>query len=232
MMLSLVPDVPTTERDAWTTSQALGVHDVIQRLCAVSGAIGARAPLRREDRERCDEELVSAIAELRALITVLTDAVGSSEPQLLESVIDAEIEAQALVVPTRVSRARTVWIAPQTEELVRNFLRETLTNATKHARPSMIDVDVDVEVDVDVYGSRSQAVIKVRNDGVGDERERDGTRLGMRLLHADAKRLGATITSGCATDSGWWVALVIPAANGDSAGAHRHHADRRGMVSA
>jgi signal transduction histidine kinase len=225
MMLSLVPDLPTTERDAWTTSQALGVHDVIQQLCAVSGAIGAKGPLRREDRHRCDEELVSAIAELRALITVMTDAVGSTEPQLLESVIDAEIEAQALAVPTRVSRARTVWIAAQTAELVRNFLRETLRNATKHACPSVIDVDV--------YGSRSRAVIEVRNDGVSDELERGGTRLGMRLLHADAKRLGATITSGCTTDSGWWVALVIPAPNGDAAGAHRHRADRRrGKVSA
>lgn len=218
-MLSLVPDVPTTERDAWTTSQALGVHDVIQRLCAVSGAIGARAPLRREDRDRCDEELVSAIAELRALITVMTDAVGSTEPQLLESVIDAEIEALGLAVPTRVSRGRTVWIAPQTEELVRNFLRETLTNATKHACPSVIDVDVD--------GSRSRTVIEVRNDGVGDDLERGGTRLGMRLLHADANRLAATITSGCTSGGDWWVALVIPAASDDSAGGRRHHAGRR-----
>ena len=82
-------------------------------------------------------------------------------------------------------------------------------------------------IDIDVYGSRSRAVIEVRNDGVSDQYERGGTRLGMRLLHADAKRLGATITSGCATESGWRVALVIPAPSADTAGAHGRRAGSR-----
>lgn len=219
------PQPPAVGRDGWTTSQALGVHDVIQRLCAISGAIGAKAPLRRQDRERCDEELVTAIVELRALITDATDALGPTEPQLLGSVIAAAIEAQAIGVRTRVSNPEPAWIEPEIGELVQHFLRETLHNATKHACPSVIDIDV--------YGSRSRAVIEVRNDGVSDQYERGGTRLGMRLLHADAKRLGATITSGCATESRWRVALVIPAPSADTARAHgRPAGPRRRKVAA
>ena len=107
------PQPASSGRDGWTTSQALGVHDVIQRLCAISGAIGAKAPLRRQDRERCDEELVTAIVELRALITVTTDGLGPTEPQLLESVIGDEIEAQAIGVQTRVSIPQPAWIEPE-----------------------------------------------------------------------------------------------------------------------
>ena len=178
------------------------LHDrVVQRLAAVSSVLESGAPLGATERLRCARELQGALAELRS--TIVYGADERREPLAL-TVADAveRVDVQHSDCRVELHVAGDGLIAAAHGDLLYDFLVEAVRNAAKHARPDTIRVAVAAGPD--------EARVEVTNGGVRRGRARSGAGLGLRLLQADAKRVGATLRAGPTGASGWRAILTLP----------------------
>ena len=180
------------------------LHDgVVQRLSSVAAVLGADTPLGPQNRRRCAAELEAALGELRELISGAGGAADEAPPSVATAVgvgcgdrLDLPIDIDCEADPE---------LPPELGLLVRDFVAEAVRNAGKHADPGLIAVTT---------ASRGGALhVSVRNDGVSpghDGRSVTGLGLGLRLLAAEAARLGAQVDARPDGADGWVAELTVP----------------------
>jgi signal transduction histidine kinase len=174
----------------------------MQRLCAVSAALASDIPLEPEDRRRCDTELAAAIVELRSLLTGMVDESSPVARRNLNDVIREQLVGISQGEPIDSDLKASISLEPRVTGLVEDFIRESLHNALKHAGPGRVTVTSRMLGDC--------VLVQVSNPRtVGAAERPSGTRLGLRLLIADARRVGATVSSR-STGQRWELRLIVP----------------------
>ncbi|WP_205695865.1 sensor histidine kinase [Conexibacter sp. SYSU D00693] len=181
---------------------ARDVHDhVIQRLFGVSLALAAGGEdLPAAERVRCAEEVQAALTELRAaLARPLGRGVRPVSGTLAEELdrlhgahpgVAVEVTGDASAVP------------PGLEALAQTVLAEAVSNALKHASPTVLRVSA---------GRRDDAfVLEVANDGVRDADRSAPPGMGLRLAAFSALEVGGLVEFGPRPDGWWQVRLVAP----------------------
>jgi nitrate/nitrite-specific signal transduction histidine kinase len=175
------------------------VHErVMQRLFAVSLALGSDHALSEEERGRCAEELQAALADLRSALS------RPPVPGLRErgTTLHGELERLGRHykdLPLEVVWDEGVVVPADVEPLAQSVLVEALRNADKHARPTSVRVRVS-RVD-------GAFMLEVRNDGAQPGTR--GTGMGLRLAAVEALGRGALLEFG-PEGSDWRVRLVVP----------------------
>jgi signal transduction histidine kinase len=79
--------------------------------------------------------------------------------------------------------------------------REAITNAARHAKPTIIEVRLGVDGPFVTF--------MVRDDGVGIQADRNSGGMGMRIMRYRASLIGATLDIGPATGGGTIVTCVL-----------------------
>jgi signal transduction histidine kinase len=176
---------------------------VVQRLSSVVGALGAHGPLAPGDRRRCVAELEAALADLRALIVEGFVDPLRDVPSTLETAV-REACAGHPDLPIQIHCDGDAAVPAEVARFVRDFVSESARNAAKHAHPDAVIVTVEA--------SPRTARVQVRNDGVESPAGCSGTGLGLRLLAADAARLGARVDARPAGPESWGTELTLPLA--------------------
>jgi signal transduction histidine kinase len=90
-----------------------------------------------------------------------------------------------------------------------NLLRigqEAITNAVKHAKPSVITIDLHV--------SAKRAILSVADDGIGIGQEAAPGRFGLTGMHERARRIGGTLRVDTNPEGGTTVEVEVPLHNG------------------
>lgn len=199
-----------------SSSLARALHDaVLQRLAGVAVALGADAPLALDDRRRAGRELDRAIEELRAVITAHLGGRRSDVGGTLSEVVHrARLTSTGPAV--RVRCEGDAKVSPDTARFVEDFVGEAVRNAIKHAHPREVTARVRVR--------GHAATIEVANDGVAPRAEGRGSKLGLRLIAAEAARMGGRLDYGAEPHGGWRASLTLPLAGVADAEAQGHDA--------
>lgn len=191
---------------------ARDVHEqVIQRLFGVTLALDAGRDLDADERARSAAELRAALRDLRALLNRPLDpgSTGAAPPTTLRTELD-RLGRVAPGVEVAVTVDDGTAIPPAVEGLLVTTLREAVANATKHARPSRIEVRVTA--------TDGAVALEVLNDGVGAAPRRRGTYpgqgLGLRLAAFAALEYGGIVEFGANGPGRWRTRLVVPSAGG------------------
>jgi signal transduction histidine kinase len=189
------------------------IHErAMQRIFAVSLALGAEHDLSAEERARCRGEMQAALAELR---TALGRPLAPRPPSTAITLRE-ELDRLSRRYPgfeVEVSWAPDVQVPAELEPLAQAVLAEALRNAQRHARPNRVDVRVE-RVD-------GNLAMEVSNDAVRSRVETDGRKtrgVGLRLAALEALQHGGVLEFGPAAGDRWHVKLVVPLAG---AGEHR-----------
>jgi signal transduction histidine kinase len=181
---------------------ARDIHQrVIQRLFAVSLALGAEGELGPEDRERCRDEIRESLAELRSAL----ERPLAPTSRETGTTLRAELERLAALdhdFAFGFSWAEDCEVPARFEPLAQSFLAEALQNARKHADPSRIHVRVDV--------ADGTVVLEALNDGVRSGPARPPAGMGLRLAGLEAAGHGGVVEFGSVEDEVWRVRLVMP----------------------
>lgn len=178
------------------------IHEqVIQRLFALSLALGADGPLTEADRERAHKELRLVLGELRdALERWLAPSERQTKITLRrmlrrlrdqDGAIDLEWQS-GLEIPRHL------------EPLAQSVLAEALRNARKHANPT--------EMRISVERRDGALILEVENDGAAPSQPESG--LGLRLAAVEALRHHGVVEFGPVDPDRWRVRLVCPFGNG------------------
>jgi signal transduction histidine kinase len=178
---------------------ARDIHDrVIQRLFGVSLVLSR--PLDDEARERCADEVQTALADLRtALQRPLgrpARATGTTLAAELQR-LSAEHADLNLRVETDVPA-----LPGALEPLAQSVLAEAVRNVRKHAVASEVAVRVMCENNV--------FVLEVANDGVTGSRHAGPPGMGLRLAALEAIHVGGVVEFGERADGRWQVRLAVP----------------------
>ncbi len=180
---------------------ARDVHDqVIQRLFGVSMALSSDG-LNGDARERCLAELHLALGELRAAMSRAPDHAPRRSGGLREELARLK-DRHAGDFAVEVASGADLEIAPDLEPLAVAVLIEAVRNASKHARPTRLDVTL-AEGD-------GAFVLEVINDGVTRPPGRTRTGMGLRLAAFEALEHGGIVEFGAHGDSCWRVRLAVP----------------------
>ena len=193
---------------------AMDLHDtVIQQLFAVGLSLEGTSR-RLDDQEavrriqRSVEDLDSTIKTIRSTIFALGAPAGVGAYGLRDRVLSLvdELTGPLGFRPKVLFDGLVDSLAQQaTADDAIAALRELLSNVTKHASVSMVDVMVKVD--------GSQLTIRVEDDGVGMDGEViRGSGLGLRNLSARAERLGGAFTYGPCEEGGTWFEWTVPLA--------------------
>ena len=174
-------------------------ENAIQRLFGVALALGSEEDLSKKERERCQEELRSVVADLRR---ALTRPLEGPEPptkaclgELLERLVERRPELH-------VEWADGVEVPADLEPVSQLVLNEALRNVDRHAEPTSIDVRIASDGET--------FTLSIENDGAGDGRSTRGGGLGLRLAALEALRSEGLVEFGSAGDARWKVRLVVP----------------------
>lgn len=174
------------------------VHErVIQRLFATSLALGVDGPLDAVERERCESEVRLAISDLRSALS--RPAAGRRPTTTLEDLLLRLVRSDPAIA---VDWPDGLVIDQDLEAIAQTTVNEAITNARKHADPSVIAVAVSADEEA--------LVVEVRNDGVGRSPRGLGTGLGLRLAAFEALDRRGVVEFGPLADDGWHVRLVVP----------------------
>jgi signal transduction histidine kinase len=199
---------------------ARDLHDlVIQRLYATGMSLEGATPLitRPEVATRVRtavDAMDETIKDIRATIFAL-QAHGTAKPPGTR----ARILAVADEMTGPLGYAPSLRLAGPLDDLVTgdlveqllNALRESLSNAARHAKAGRVDVTIETSSDAARDGTRHELALIVRDDGVGIP---EGVhRSGLRNLADRAEQLGGTMrvgpwaASGAGTQLEWRVPL-------------------------
>jgi signal transduction histidine kinase len=173
-------------------------ENAIQRLFGVTLALGSDEELTKTERERCQEELRSVVADLRRALTRPLDPPPATKACLGE-LLDRLTERRPEL---RVEWADGVAVPVDLEPVAQLVLNEALRNADRHARPN--EVVVRIEADGETF------TLSVENDGSGDGRATRGGGIGLRLAALEALRYEGLVEFGATGGDRWRVRLVVP----------------------
>jgi signal transduction histidine kinase len=174
-------------------------ENAIQRLFGVALALGSEEDLTKTERERCQEELRSVVADLRRALTRPLETPERPTKACLGELLD---RLTARRPELHVDWADGVEVPADLEPVAQLVLNEALRNVDRHARPSAIDVRLASDGET--------FTLSIENDGSGDGRATRGSGLGLRLAALEALRYEGLVEFGAAGDDRWRVRLVVP----------------------
>ena len=174
-------------------------ENAIQRLFGVTLALGSDEELTKTERQRCQEELRSVVADLRHALTRPLDNPERPTKACLGELLERLTERRPEL---RVEWDDGVEVPADLEPVSQLVLNEALRNVDRHSKPSTIDVRV--ASDGETFS------LSVENDGAGDGRSTRGSGLGLRLAALEALRYEGLVEFGSAGGNRWKVRLVVP----------------------
>lgn len=190
---------------------ARDLHDlVIQRLFATGMQLeGAARLIDAHPQEaggrvrRAVDDLDATIRELRSTIYGLQapQEHGTSLRSLLLQVVDAGAEQLGFTPSLRMDGLLDTLVSPAVSEHVLAALRESLSNAARHAQASAVEVLIAVRED--------ELVLEVTDNGVG--LPEGGRRSGLANLASRASQLGGKLELESALGKGTRVVWRVPA---------------------
>jgi nitrate/nitrite-specific signal transduction histidine kinase len=170
----------------------------IQSLFGVALALGSEEDLTKQERQRCQEELRSVVADLRRALTRPLE--NPERPKAcLGELLDRLVERRPEL---RVDWAEGVEVPADLEPVAQLVLNEALRNVDRHAKPT--EIVVRLASDGDTF------TLSIENDGSGDGRTTRGTGLGLRLAALEALRYSGLVEFGSSGGDRWRVRLVVP----------------------
>lgn len=192
-------------------------HDSLdQGLAAMALRLDVATAAARDDQTRSAlvqqrQVLASLQRETRNFLWDLRDAVHVSES--LEESIRQQIRNFAILSPVPVALA-VVGVPPPLDPALHHHLlcivREAVSNALKHARPSSIAVDVRA---ARRPGAAPALEITIRDDGIGFDVEHRGQaqgHFGIRGMQERARRIGARVGVTSTAGVGTLVRIDLP----------------------
>jgi signal transduction histidine kinase len=179
------------------------VHEsVLQRLFGVSLALGAKQPLDRAERERCQVEMQEALSDLRRTLERPLAPLPPETGTTLASELERVRRSPGMAV--EVDWRGDFTVPTDIEPLAQSVLAEALRNVSKHANASRVEVSVSRD--------KRNFALEVRNDGV--TQAAPGFGMGLRLAAFEARQHGGAVEFGaCETDE-WRVRLAVPLEQG------------------
>jgi PAS domain S-box-containing protein len=190
------------------------LHDtVIQRLygagLGLQAALGGDEPRLRAAAEHVIGEIDDTISEIRTVIFDLRndDAVEGGFRQRIESVVDEQRGSSGLQVVLHVVGTLDVQPERAVADAAVAVVRESLSNAARHAGATSVVVDLEVAVD------RMLRVV-VTDDGVGFDAAQPSAGHGLRNLAARADELGGRCRVTSEAGTGTTVTWEVPFTSG------------------
>ncbi|HEY2054493.1 MAG TPA: GAF domain-containing protein [Solirubrobacterales bacterium] len=174
-------------------------ENAIQRLFGVAMALGSDEELTNTERQRCQEELRSVVADLRRALTRPLETPDPSPKACLGELLD---RLTARRPELRVDWADGVEVPADLEPVAQLVLNEALRNADRHARPT--------EILVRLTSDGATFRLSIENDGSGDGRTTRGGGIGLRLAALEALRYEGLVEFGATGGDRWRVRLVVP----------------------
>jgi signal transduction histidine kinase len=174
-------------------------ENAIQRLFGVTLALGSDEELSKAERQRCQEELRSVVADLRRALTRPLEAPDPPAKACLGELLERLTERRPEL---RVDWADGVEVPADLEPVSQLVLNEALRNVDRHAHPS--EILVTIAADGETFS------LSVENDGSGDGRATRGGGIGLRLAALEALRYSGLVEFGAVDDDRWRVRLVVP----------------------
>ena len=172
-------------------------ENAIQRLFGVALALGSEDDLSKKERERCQEELRSVVADLRRALTRPLETPARPTKACLGELLDRLLERRPEL---RVDWEDGVEVPADLEPVAQLVLNEALRNVDRHAEPTTIDVRI--ASDGETFS------LQVENDGSGDGRGTRGGGIGLRLAALEALRYEGLVEFGSAGGDRWTGRLV------------------------
>jgi len=174
-------------------------ENAIQRLFGVALALGSEDDLTKKERQRCQEELRSVVADLRRALTRPMEAPQRPGKACLGELLERLTERRPEL---SVDWADGVEVPMDLEPVAQLVLNEGLRNVDRHAQPR--------EILVRVASDGQTFSLSIENDGAGDGRSTRGSGLGLRLAALEALRYEGLVEFGSLDDDRWRVRLVVP----------------------
>jgi signal transduction histidine kinase len=200
------------ERKRWArelhdeTLQGLGALRVL-----LSSALQSKSPEALEKTVRdAIGHIGSEIENLRTLITELRPAALDElglEPAIA-SLVQRTATVQGLEIQSRVQVPADRRLGPELEQAVYRLVQEALTNISRHARASTVQVSI-----VERHGS---VEVTVRDDGVGFEPRAPVSGFGLAGMRERVALAGGELSIDSAPGEGATVKAVLPLGHGPS----------------
>jgi nitrate/nitrite-specific signal transduction histidine kinase len=180
---------------------ARDIHDrVVQRLFGVSMALSPPGGLDNEARERCANEVQTALSDLRSAVQRPLGRVARVTGTTLTAEL-ARLSSKHSELDLRVD-GTVPEVPAELEPLVQSVLAEAVRNVRKHARPDSLVVRVRRTEDV--------LVLEVENDGVSARPSPGPPGMGLRLAALEALHAGGLLEFGERRRGRWQVRLAVP----------------------
>ena len=174
-------------------------ENAIQRLFGVALALGSEDDLTKKERERCQEELRSVVADLRRALTRPMETPERATKACLGELLERLDERRPELA---VEWGDGVEVPLDFEPVAQLVLNEALRNVDRHSRPT--EIVVRIASDDETFS------LSIENDGAGDGRSTRGSGLGLRLAALEALRYEGLVEFGSLDDNRWRVRLVVP----------------------
>jgi signal transduction histidine kinase len=177
------------------------IHEgVVQRLFGVSLALSREERLDPDSQRRCAAEVQTALADLR---TALTRPLGhSSRPTAVTFAEELErVRALHPDLEIVLEEGGAQDVPASLEALAQSILVESVRNARKHARASVVGLSVRNE--------GGTFLLEVHNDGA-DQHNGGRGGVGLRLATLEALQHGGVLEYGEQEAGSWQVRLVVP----------------------
>lgn len=209
-------------RDAATAEErrrlAREMHDGIAQDIASLGylvdglAVGSESPEQQAKLHTLRQRITAVVTEVRRSVRTLRTDVDASES--LGTAIGglARHLSESSGIPIQVTAdERTARLRPEVESELLRIAQESMNNAVRHARPTMIEVRCSVEAPA--------AEIVVQDDGLGMGTGRPDS-WGLQIMRERAVLIGADLSITPAEPRGTVVTVRVPAPRGN------HHSTR------
>jgi signal transduction histidine kinase len=177
------------------------IHEgVVQRLFGVSLALSPEGTLDSESRQRCADEVQSALEDLRS---ALARPLGrSSRPTALTFIEELErLRALHPGLEIALEGDAAAVVPPSLEALAQSVLVEAVRNARKHSQATLVTVAV--------RNADGAFVLQVGNDGAHLHNGARGG-VGLRLATLEALQHDGVLEYGESEPGAWEVRLVVP----------------------
>jgi signal transduction histidine kinase len=181
---------------------ARDIHNgVVQRVFGVSMAL-SKGPVEEETRIRCEDELLTALDDLRSALQRPLGRVARAT----QATLAGELERIPIEVPdlTLTVEGAVPPIPAALEALMQSVLAEAVRNVRKHTNASALRVRV--------LEAGGLLTLEVENDGIGERRRVGPPGMGLRLAALEALQVGGVVEFGERVPGTWQVRLAVPEA--------------------